>query len=1603
MIPQGRVQIRMHIDPMTIGVGLDDLQAQFAEKIAPIWAQAQREPVLDGRAASAKAGKVMFAWRGPHAADIDRATRKRLEEHLTKAITGLAQLPAPEVADADISTWLGTAIEFSARLESLLAIMNDAHNLNPSYVQNLLARYADVLDQPVPGVVWVVEATLPTLWSTLYDGVMARMIERFPRNSPFFYIWDSQRRDDVVALDPGSLAGRVPKLTAPKRQPSRGEDFTTAPGTRIAFVAFSLPKLALEDMVMVGTEIEIRLPIPALLRDEAHPSDADRGWFTIDQLAAGMRVKPQQLKGLRETWPDRSITVRIVPLTARRWLFVDSLREFVLELTHRGDRFSDALGRLMLLGHRNVDAMPEEIAAALRTLADDVRLSTQDEARDLPHWTMNSIGAFVYPCVDGAILELAAAIPAKAIVEDQWLPELIYVLKINDLDDRSVALGKYLDKMQLGVVAFETLLIGLEHAQLLHHFFDSARLATHWDWGTRDERGAKIAVRALRSRYASDPALLALIQSLRFKQFQETWLTGPVATFDLQRQLIVLPGSGNTVYARGNSKDDKTGVLAEASDNFYSEKSKVRQLRPGVLQTLGDPLRKRVGEIVSKMACQGGETRTEKQLIGEATKAVMEEMSGTLKEDDFVEVTMRRSLRVLSLEEPVVDGVPRLYVRVEPVYKIGDGKWEASGPSELLTPGEFEYNRLTYYQVNHMVHFLEVFMMFETAVASGVFIVVAGIVELGELLLWVGISELSYVISDRHDITFEGLVEAALMGELQAVGFKGLSLLGTPLKLLGGRAISALGIGEAATKWVAFALKAAITSAEFGALGMIELFANDLMRMTRCRGMSSPSEYAGRFTSGFVCGVLMEFGGPALKPLLNKAPGLGALVRRASSSLELGAALRANNVAFEDVASVLLTGRRQLPEALAKVLDNPETTEAVLRRFEESSKEMLESLGKQLGRNYKRGAYSATMELLGVKLEGEVSRGLERLLARRKIAEVDALLGEISELGQSPGTVLRALGAVDEAAADALSTPARLAELARSPRFTELLTINGGSAGHWLLENTFKGSMKRFEGFLDEVSTLPAKESQRVLKALFEHEPLSPEALLKAAKEGSLDAAALDRLHAQADDSLAPRDLRGTRAEVLSEPTGRYTAASSGSKTIGAPTKSMHQALALYDDVISHTAGRLEVGIWQNEAGEYVVRLGQRAEVDAPAGWRAMRHYHTNQPDIRLWRMPARADVQELAQRAAGTGKAVSEIVEYPLPNGHRGRASYTVHGDGSVTIEFADSAGRRMPPKKFSSVGDYERYYESHKVYADPETSKALIDDWEASRPSADVDADADADPDEVSRRTATGTKRKPKTEAGRNLPANQKNVSPQLKEAFNKTKPPAYLRRQLFADGENAVKTYMNAGKADRAAIKERMKARDDSEYSILRDRAQPRPRDELEEQFTSRDPSFDDLSDDESMDDILDDADNPQGTFERGEAARIGTLEEAAEVAEFQPRLRRMGFGRTVYKTQFRKFEWLEGVYQGNRVPDFIAVDESGRRLLVGDATSSLQTTIPNEFGPGERLHFDKTVEHAQSLLQSLRGRADFAGWTVEAMDVVRSSTRQMQPKFIGTVQP
>ena len=203
---------------------------------------------------------------------------------------------------------------------------------------------------------------------------------------------------------------------------------------------------------------------------------------------------------------------------------------------------------------------------------------------------------------------------------------------------------------------------------------------------------------------------------------------------------------------------------------------------------------------------------------------------------------------------------------------------------------------------------------------------------------------------------------------------------------------------------------------------------------------------------------------------------------------------------------------------------------------------------------------------------------------------------------------------------------------------------------------------------------------------------------------------------------LGPRDapaMPDDLAAGLREP--HYTPPARGekSKTIGQPHPTLEAARQAYDHVLAETGGHYEAGIWQHpDTGEYIVQLGHPTSVDPPdrdTSWRSVQHFHPNTTDVPLWRMPSSADVSGLVSQVMRQGSTVTEMVEYPLPNGSRGRAAYTVTSKGQLIVEFIGAEGQRVT-KTFNKVEDYKDYHPVRKVAADP-SIQADVDAWLEAR----------------------------------------------------------------------------------------------------------------------------------------------------------------------------------------------------------------------------------------------------------------------------------------------
>ena len=153
-------------------------------------------------------------------------------------------------------------------------------------------------------------------------------------------------------------------------------------------------------------------------------------------------------------------------------------------------------------------------------------------------------------------------------------------------------------------------------------------------------------------------------------------------------------------------------------------------------------------------------------------------------------------------------------------------------------------------------------------------------------------------------------------------------------------------------------------------------------------------------------------------------------------------------------------------------------------------------------------------------------------------------------------------------------------------------------------------------------------------------------------------------------------------------------------------------AFKAYDQALARAGGR-EVGIYRNTAsphGEYAVVVGEDEHSvkppDTPGKWESVLHQHPNPENVLTRRMPAPKDVANTRASAREGGRAVTEFIDYPLPDGRRALVVYTVEPSGRVTLQFKRADGSPVV-RHFESVQEYAGHYSERKTYVDPKGSE--------------------------------------------------------------------------------------------------------------------------------------------------------------------------------------------------------------------------------------------------------------------------------------------------------
>jgi hypothetical protein len=942
--------------------------------------------------------------------------------------------------------------------------------------------YFPQLDDVMPAAAWLSEARQRYDFATLSREVTAAYAVTRKSGE---YVWAisgwGQLRAAIAGADrDGKVAAAVPDFTRigfVEAKPD-GAEQTLLPGAWVLSVFLPLPNLTLGDLVELRPERTVDVPLSeagALVTPEAFAAATGADW------AATVRAVP-----------DLPVPVVAVVFVVRR-----AVHERALAALLRAHR-KTSLGKVVALTEAATEQLGPTLGPFAAALADPAAPAAARRGPAAGSWQPGGMGVHLSPVLP-ADLRTRVLRQANAAFIDAQAAEVQRILRLENgfwSADRKAAFREYVigwDRGRRDPALFVLVLDELHKRGELDTFFGA--VGEMWSTDTYLKR---LVVRlVVGSPYADDPRIRAVVASI-----EALVHSGERGRYDVDKQEIwLLNDSDKIVCAAGDSTDDAAGVVAVV-DPYYSESSRVHQPKPEILEKLKEPTRKKVSELIGRMVCNPGERMTREELLQKAMQEAAKEMP-PLEEKDLVKVTLRKTVRVLKLERRTEAGVPAVYVHYQPVQKVGDNPWVPAGEVIVGSPTAFEAY-LTSYHVQHLQEALTVFLLAETVIFGGVMIIELGIASGLQLLFFVSVQLVIYrFTTDAEDRTLQGYLTAALKGELDAVGFKGLSLAVKQVVGFGaGFLVTRELVSEVATKWIVFALRGGLTAAGIGAMEVAYQFADDLLRYSHCSGWSSPGTYWTRFKHGFLAGLAMEF---AVVPLLS--PALRPALEKAGTAVEAARALRSSGLSWGETVSALLKGAREVEAAIGRTVEH-EAGGVIAKGFRAKFTEILTAIGRE----YRSRAYQSLLELYGPELTGAASEGLERLVRTAGERQIDGLLQRLLTNQRAPAEVLRAIGAADDALMRAMAEAGTLPQLGSAPRVLFFLTQEPAIAAR-VLAGPFQHGPAALERFLQRLEPLSADAGRSVIRALAADNPLPAELLLGAAKQvGALDEAALLRL-----------------------------------------------------------------------------------------------------------------------------------------------------------------------------------------------------------------------------------------------------------------------------------------------------------------------------------------------------------------------------------------------------------------------------------------------------------------------------------------------------------
>ena len=182
---------------------------------------------------------------------------------------------------------------------------------------------------------------------------------------------------------------------------------------------------------------------------------------------------------------------------------------------------------------------------------------------------------------------------------------------------------------------------------------------------------------------------------------------------------------------------------------------------------------------------------------------------------------------------------------------------------------------------------------------------------------------------------------------------------------------------------------------------------------------------------------------------------------------------------------------------------------------------------------------------------------------------------------------------------------------------------------------------------------------------------------------------------------LAPRAAPAAPTGPVINKPGVYTTAA-GENQFSTP----EAAFRAFDEALAR-AGNREVGVFRFRGKgppRYVVKVGEPGSVSMydDGNWETALHSHPNPDNVLTVRMPSPKDVSISTELAFQSRRAVTQFIDYPLPDGRRALASYTVEPvRGRVTLKYQRANGENVT-REFASTQDYAHEYNERTTYVE-------------------------------------------------------------------------------------------------------------------------------------------------------------------------------------------------------------------------------------------------------------------------------------------------------------